>query len=405
LSALEGKRILLGITGGIAAYKTPDLVRALVREGAEVQVVLTESAQRFVSPLALEVVSGRGVGTSLWATREHDDNREISHTEWGREADAIVVAPTTAHALARTALGLAGDLLDNILLASTCPVLLVPSMNELMYDNPIVQGHMKSLEATSRFSLLEPDTGHLACNIVGKGRMPDPNVIVSALADLFGPGSLEGKKVVITAGPTREPLDPARFLSNPSSGKMGFALATEAVKRGATVTLIHGPVTLAVPNGAHCVPVERAEEMKHAVVTALQDAHILVMAAAVADWSPVETASRKEEKQGETKTVLFKRTPDILSDTKDIGNALRVGFAAQTHDLEIQAKRKLEEKGLDLIVGNPIGGPEAGFATDTNEGMVLTRGGALHRIPRMSKSEFACQVMDQIENALPGGAS
>jgi phosphopantothenoylcysteine decarboxylase/phosphopantothenate--cysteine ligase len=274
-----------------------------------------------------------------------------------------------------------------------------------MYDNPIVQEHMKSLEASPRFSLLEPDTGHLACNIVGKGRMPDPHVIVSALAGLFGPRNLEGKKFVITAGPTREPIDPARFLSNPSSGKMGFALATEALKRGATVTLIHGPVTLPAPNGAHCVVVERAEEMKQAVVNALQDAHILVMAAAVADWSPVETASAKEEKQGDTKNILFERTPDILAETRGIGNALRVGFAAQTHDLELQAKRKLEEKGLDLIVGNPIGGPEAGFAADTNEGIVLTREGALHRIPRMSKSDFACQIMNQIENTLQGGAS
>ena len=215
MSRLDHRRILLGITGGIAAYKTPELVRELVRRGAEVHVVMTESAQQFVTPLSLEVVSGHPVGTSLWQTQESGENREIHHTEAGRYADAIVVAPATANFLGKAANGLANDLLDNILLASTCPVLVCPSMNVNMYDNDVVTKNRDSLAALSRMTILEPDAGELACGVEGKGRLPEPTRIADALADLLAAGDLQGKSLVITAGPTREPIDPVRFLSNP----------------------------------------------------------------------------------------------------------------------------------------------------------------------------------------------
>ena len=404
MNSLEGKRILLGITGGIAAYKTPNLVRLLVKAGAEVQVVLTESAQKFVSPLALEVVSGRAVGTSLWDTLPNNDGNEIAHTESGRHADAILVAPATAHFLARTVTGMAGDLLDNILLASRCPVLLAPSMNEWMYENQIVQGHLQTLGEMERFSIIEPEAGHLACNVVGKGRLPELESIVARLGSLFSERTLSGEHLIITAGPTREYLDPARFLSNPSTGKMGFALARAALARGAEVTLIHGPVELSSPTGAKSIAVNSAEEMMSAVSASLPDASALIMAAAVADWSPKHQNPEKEEKVGETRTIEMIRTPDILMGTKGIGSCVRVGFAAQTHNLRDNAVRKLERKGLDFIVANPIGSAHAGFGAETNEGMIITKGGKETVVSSCSKTSFAETILDELEVHLKRGA-
>lgn len=402
MSALLGKRILLGVTGGIAAYKSPELVREFVRQGAEVHVILTESAARFVTPLTLEVVSGNPVGTSLWNMQDNGEHKEIHHTEAGRHADLIVVAPATAHFLARTACGLASDLLDNILLASTSPVLIAPSMNVLMHENPIVEGHRKTLENMERFTLMEPDEGHLACNVQGKGRLPAAVDIAKAASSLLLPGDLAGCRMVITAGPTQEALDPARFLSNPSTGKMGFALAASARKRGADVTLIHGPVHLAPLAGVRSLSVRRAVEMHEAVVRAIADADVLIMAAAVADWTPKNTSTEKEAKHSEERSVTFVRTLDILRETQSLGPAIRVGFAAQTHDLRENALRKLKNKGLDLIVANPIGTPDAGFGSDSNQGIILGKDGSEETLPPMSKESFAERILDAIERRRGG---
>ncbi len=395
MTSLHNRRILLGITGGIAAYKTPELVRELVRRGAEVHVVMTESAQQFVTPLSLEVVSGHPVGTSLWVTQESGENREIHHTEAGRHADILVIAPATANFLGKAANGLANDLLDNIVLASTCPVLVCPSMNVNMYDNEVVAKNRETLNSLPRMTLLDPDSGELACGVEGKGRLPEPTRIADAIEDLLSKGDLAGKSIVITAGPTREPIDPVRFLSNPSTGKMGFALAERALARGAKVSLIHGPVHLSPPSDCVTQEVETAREMKDAVAHAIPTSDILIMAAAVADWTPAEPAAQKEEKQDESKALPMIRTPDILVETKDLGPHIRVGFAAQTHDLLEKAREKRIRKGLDLIVANPVSRAGAGFAADTNEGYLITDEGETP-LPSMEKRTFADRILDAI---------
>jgi phosphopantothenoylcysteine decarboxylase/phosphopantothenate--cysteine ligase len=407
---LRNRHILLGITGGIAAYKAADLARHLVRGGADVHVVMTEAATRFVTPLTLEALTGNPVGTSLWDTSEgaEEGSREIHHTEAGRHADCIVVAPATANFNGRTAHGLADDLLSSILLASSCPVLLAPAMNAEMWKNPLVAVNLETLRALDRYHVVGPTTGELACRVTGPGRLSEPADIVDALVgvlrDQASARDLEGNRVVVTAGPTREHIDPVRFLSNPSTGRMGIALANAAAQRGAAVTLIHGPVHGDIAPSIECVPVISAADMLEAVAGALEGADVLIMAAAVADWRPSVSTSHKQKKTEGPLALEMVRTPDILEQTAHASGVLRVGFAAETEDLLVHARDKLQRKGLDLLVANEVG-PGAlstGFGTATNGGWILSSEGAETEIPVISKAAFADRVLDAIHARLQG---
>jgi len=413
MDALQGKKILLGITGGIAAYKSAELARALIKQGASVRVVMTESAQRFITPLTLEVLTGHPVGTSLWDTREEGEQKEINHTEAPRDIDWILIAPATANFLGRVSHGLADDLLSNILLASHCPVFLCPAMNTEMYNNPLVQANLNRLDSMERFTLMEPASGELACGVVGVGRMPEPSEIVEALAVAIDApkttvseiqNDLEGKQIVITAGPTREHVDPVRFLSNPSTGKMGYALAAAATQRGATVTLIHGPVNLEIPAGVKAIGITSAQEMSEAVKGSLDGADALIMAAAVADWTPESPSNTKERKTEGPRSLSLERTPDILMETREGWNVLRVGFAAETHDVLASGREKLQRKSLDLIAVNQVGAPglETGFGTPTNAGWILSASGAEVEVPLVDKTTFAHRLLDAMVHSWSG---
>ncbi len=405
---LQNRQILLGITGGIAAYKAAELARNLVRAGADVHVVMTESATRFITPLTLEALTGNPVGTSLWSTRAgaEQDSREIHHTEAGRHADAIVIAPATANFIGRTAHGLADDLLSSILLASNCPVLLAPAMNAEMWKNPLVQRNLETLQSLDRYHTVGPGVGELACRVTGPGRLAEPREILESLErvlrDQSSTRDLEGHRIVVTAGPTREHIDPVRFLSNPSTGRMGFALANAAAQRGAAVTLVHGPVDGDIAPSIERVPVISAEEMLQAVETALEGADVLVMAAAVADWRPTLSAEHKQKKSEGPLALEMVRTPDILQETAGWPGLMRVGFAAETQDLLEHARDKLERKKLDILIANLVG-PSAegtGFGTETNGGWILTNQGRETELPLLSKSAFADQILDSILSKL-----
>ena len=408
--SLQNRQILLGITGGIAAYKAADLARHLVRAGADVHVVMTESATRFVTPLTLEALTGNPVGTSLWDTTEgaEEGAREIHHTEAGRHADCIVIAPATANFIGRTANGLADDLLSSILLASRCPVLLAPAMNAEMWKNPLVAKNLETLTALDRYHTVGPGVGELACRVTGPGRLAEPAEIVDALRAVLRKHAeerdLEGRRIVVTAGPTREHIDPVRFLSNPSTGRMGFALANAAARRGAEVTLLHGPVQGEIAARVKPVPILSAEDMLAAVQGSLEGADVLIMAAAVADWRPSVSADQKQKKTSGPLALEMVRTPDILQETVQAPGVLRVGFAAETEDLLVHAREKLARKSLDLLVANEVG-PAAegtGFGTPTNGGWILNAQGQETEVPLVTKADFAERVLDAIRERLQG---
>jgi phosphopantothenoylcysteine decarboxylase/phosphopantothenate--cysteine ligase len=401
MARLDGKRILLGVGGGIAAYKAPDLVRRLRDEGAEVRVVVTAAGARFVSPLSLEVVSGHPVGTDLW---EPGEGSRIVHTDLAKESDLVLVAPATADFIGKVRHGLADDLLSTSVMASRTPVLLCPSMNTEMLENPIVRENLRALEALGRYLVLDPDSGLLACGIVGPGRLPDPPVVVEACVRALGPRDLAGVRVVVTAGPTREALDPVRFLSNPSTGTMGFALARALAARGADVSLVAGPVQLQTPPGvSRRLDVISADEMARAVEGLWDRTDVLVMTAAVADFRPREVAAEKVKKDRASLTIALEPTEDVLlaaSRRPDRPSKLLVGFAAETTDVEANAREKLRRKDLDLLVANDVSREGAGFGTGSNEGFVLERDGRLTPIPRMDKARFAERVADLLAAAV-----
>jgi phosphopantothenoylcysteine decarboxylase/phosphopantothenate--cysteine ligase len=407
---LAGRRLIVGVSGSIAAYKSVHLVRRLVEAGAEVHVALTRAAARFVTPLTFATVSGRPVLSDLF------DAVPGTHVTLAEAADAAVVAPATAHLMARMAHGLADDALTTLLLALRGPVLLAPAMESGMWDHPATRTNEKLLrERGVRF--VGPETGPLASGLSGPGRMAEPEAIRAALEDLLagtpGPAArrdLAGERVLVTAGPTREPIDPVRFISSPSTGRMGFAVAEAAAARGAEVTLVAGPVELPTPPGVRRVDVVTAAEMHDAVLAALPEATVLVMAAAVSDFRPAEAQPHKVKKEAAETTLALARTDDILARVAARAPAglLKVGFAAETRDLEAHARAKRAAKDLDLIVANDVGAPdrggipESGFAAETNRVTLIGRDGRAERMPLQSKRAVAEAVLDRVAALRPG---
>jgi phosphopantothenoylcysteine decarboxylase/phosphopantothenate--cysteine ligase len=391
----DGRRVLLGITGGIASYKAAWLARLLTQAGALVDVVMTRSATEFVGPVTLEALTGRAVHTHLIAP-----GHALDHIRLARAAEAIVVAPATADFLARAVHGQADDLLTACLLATSAPVLLVPAMNDRMWAHPQVLANVRHARALG-YQVLDPDDGPLAAGEgSGPGRMPEPETIVAHVGRLLeGTGSLAGARVVVTAGPTREALDPVRYVSNHSSGKMGVALAAAAWRRGAEVALVAGPIAAPVPPGVRLTRVESTAEMAGAVAAELPQADVLIMAAAPADYRPAVVAAQKMKRTGGPLALELAPTADILAGTRAMrrDGAVIVGFALETTDLEANARRKLDAKGLDLIVLNDATEPGAGFGVDTNRVTLLTRDGAAEALPLMPKTEVADAILDRVE--------
>ncbi len=396
----HGRRVLLGVSGGIASYKSAFLARLLTRAGAQVDVVMTRAATEFVGAVTFEALTGRPVHTGLF-----DADRALSHITLARSADVIVIAPATADLMARAATGQADDLLTACLLAAGCPVLLVPAMNDRMWAHAQTQANAAHL-ATLGYRLLAPDDGLLAAGEgSGPGRMPEPETIFAHVGRILERDSLAGRHVIVTAGPTREAIDPVRFLSNHSSGKMGVALAASAWRRGARVTLVAGPLLVPPPIGPEIVNVASTEEMRDAVARRLGDADLLVMAAAPADYRPAQPAPAKIKKTGRSLALELHETPDILATTRDARRpgAVIVGFALETDDLLANAARKLEAKGLDLIVLNDANEPGAGFGVDTNLVTFLSRRQTSpERLPLMHKSAVADAILDRAEVLLDG---
>jgi phosphopantothenoylcysteine decarboxylase/phosphopantothenate--cysteine ligase len=395
----DGKRVLLGVTGGIASYKSAWLARLLTQSGAAVDVVLTRSAREFVGSVTFEALTGRPVHSVLIG-----DGHALDHIKLAKDADLVVVAPATADFLARAAHGHADELLSAILLATEAPVLIVPAMNDKMWANPQVQANVAALRGAGR-ELLEPAVGPLASpdEGSGQGRMQEPETIVAHVGRMLEPrGKLAGKKIVITAGPTREPLDPVRFLSNHSTGKMGAAVAAAAWRRGAEVAFVHGPLSVALPIGVEPIAVETTEEMAAAVAKKLSKADVLVMSAAPADFRAKDVASSKIKKNGTPASIALEETPDILKSTsaKRKKGMVAVGFALETDDLEENAKKKLASKGLDLIVANSAREPGAGFGYDTNRVTIFSAKAGPEALPLQSKHDVADALLDRIEKLL-----
>ena len=399
MTAWTGRHVVLGVSGGIASYKSCALARRLTEAGAQVDVVLTSGAAEFVRPVAFEALTGRRVLTSLW-----EPDAALSHVHLAHRADLLVVAPATAHLLARTALGLADDLLTALLLArGDRPLLLAPAMNDEMYAHPATQGNLALLRARGA-AFVGPESGALAEGPSERpGRMSEPETILAHAARLLrGRTRLSGKRVVVTAGPTREPIDPVRVVTNRSSGRMGYRVAEAAWERGAEVTLISGPVELPPPPGVTVQRIETTAELESAVRRALETADVLVMAAAPADYRPVEPSAEKRPRQDGALALPLEPTADILSATAAARRAgsVMVGFALETGDALSKGKAKLERKALDLIVINDALEPGAGFEVDTNRVAILGRDGTSMILPLQSKRETAEQILDAVEARL-----
>lgn len=393
---LEGKKILLGVTGGIAAYKAVDIVSRLRKAGAEVRVVMTREATEFVTELTFREISGNPVTVDMWAPIQHWNVAHIALADW---ADAVLVAPATANILAKAALGVADDMLTTTLLASTSPLFFAPAMNCNMYAHPAVQKNIETLTARGAH-IIAPEAGKLACGAEGPGRLAEPPQIVAILDDFFARGGqLSGVKVLVTAAGTIEPIDPVRYIGNRSSGKMGYALAEEAVARGADVVLVSGPSALSAPKGLKTfISVETAQEMREAVLREAEASRIVIKAAAVADYHPKTVAAHKIKKNDEELSITLEKNPDILKELgqrKKKGQIL-VGFAAETQNLLQYAQEKIEKKNLDFIVANDVTKPGAGFNTATNIVKLLSRDGAVKEMPLMTKREIAKCIFDYI---------
>ncbi len=390
---LKGRRIVLGVTGGIAVYKAAELVRELVRSGAEVYVVMTRSAQAFVTPLTFQTLSGHPVVTELFNLIEES---EIGHIALADRAEVLVIVPATANIIGKIAAGIADDMLTTIVMATKAPVLLAPAMNVHMWENSICQENIARLRARG-YHFIDPESGELACGYEGKGRLADTLEIVEEIRVILSPKDLAGETVLVTAGPTEEAIDPIRFITNHSSGKMGFALAQASQRRGAQVTLVGGPTAFPHPARVKYISVRSAVEMREAVLQNLEKASLLLMAAAVSDYRPKQKASEKIKKIASSMVVELERNPDILRESgRRKGRRLIVGFAAETENLLDNARRKLEEKNLDLIVANDVTLPGAGFAGDTNIVKLLDRSGKVEELPLMSKEGLADQILDRI---------
>jgi phosphopantothenoylcysteine decarboxylase/phosphopantothenate--cysteine ligase len=394
------RRVLLGVSGGIASYKAAWLARLLSKAGAQVDVVMTPAATEFVGPVTFEALTGRPVHTGLF-----DPGRALDHIKLAREAEAIVVAPATADLMARAAAGQANDLLTACLLAAECPVLLVPAMNDHMWAHPQTKRNAEHLREIG-YTLLPPDEGMLAAGEgSGPGRMPEPETIFAHVGRLLEKSSaFAGKRVLVTAGPTREAIDPVRFISNHSSGKMGVALAAAAWRRGATVDLVAGPLAVSVPVGVGVHGVESTQDMADAVGKRLPETDVLVMAAAPADFRPAAPAASKIKKDKAPDSITLAATPDILASTRPVRSrgSVIVGFALETDDVVAHARTKLASKDLDFIVVNDATEPGAGFGVDTNRVSIISRDGVEERLPLMSKADVADAILDRVEVLLSG---
>ncbi|HXY39371.1 MAG TPA: bifunctional phosphopantothenoylcysteine decarboxylase/phosphopantothenate--cysteine ligase CoaBC [Vicinamibacteria bacterium] len=386
--------VVLGVTGCIGAYKACEVLRELQRHEVDVHVVMTEAATRFVSPMTFEALSRHPVFQDQFALGE---NGEIRHISLADDAELLLVAPATANVIGKFAQGIADDALSTLYLATRAPVLLAPAMNVNMYEHPAVQQNLAVLRSRG-VQVVEPGSGYLACGWLGRGRLAEPAEIVeAALSLLRRRRDLEGQTVLVTAGPTVEDIDPVRFLSNRSSGRMGYRLAEAARDRGAAVILVSGPTRLAPPWGVELVAVRSVEQMRRAVLAHFDRASVVIAAAAVSDYRPAERAAKKLKKSGEGLSLELVRTPDILQELgRDKGQRLLVGFAAETEDLLVNARGKLERKNLDLIVANDVSGEEQGFEVDSNAGLILRRDGTRAEVPPVSKRAMADRVLDEV---------
>lgn len=392
---LQGKKIVLGVTGGIAVYKAVDLVSRLRKAGCEVRVVMTEHAQQFVTPLTFKEISGNAVATSMWNANQEFNVEHIALANW---ADAFLVAPATANILAKIACGIADDLLSTTLLAAQAPIVVCPAMNTGMYQNPATQENIAKLQERG-VTVMPPAVGHLACGTSGPGRLPEPQQIVEFMSAFFAgrEGDLRGLRVLVTAAGTREPIDPVRYVGNRSSGKMGYAVAQMAAERGADVLLISGPSALATPPNVRVVNVETTNEMLEACLAAYGDVDIVIKAAAVADYRPRDVADQKiKKKTDDALTVVMDKNPDIL---KTLGakkeQQVLVGFAAETQNLLANAREKVVKKNLDMIVANDVTAAGAGFNSDTNIVKFLFANGDVRELEQMPKVDVANKILDE----------
>lgn len=391
---LTGKKILLCVTGGIAVYKAAALTSKLTQAGAQVKVILSESAAKFVAPLTFQALSRHDVYTD---TFDEKDSKVIAHIDLADWADLILVAPATANVIGKLANGIADNMITTTLLAASSPIWIAPAMNVHMYSHPAVQ---KNIETLYRFGcrFIEPSEGYLACGYVGKGRLEEPEKIIDTIEEFFKPSRLElsGRKVVITAGPTREKIDPVRYITNHSSGKMGYAIAEAAVSAGAEVVLISGPVTINAPAGLKLIKVESAEEMYQAAISEFDHADVVIKTAAVSDYRPKVTSAQKMKKQPGGELLELERTKDILFELgQKKKKQILIGFAAETEQVDEYAQGKLKRKNADLIVANNVTAEGAGFGTDTNIVTFFKKDGSSEKLPLMAKKDVAVKILEE----------
>jgi phosphopantothenoylcysteine decarboxylase/phosphopantothenate--cysteine ligase len=397
---LTNKTIVLGITGSLAAYKAADIASKLTQAGAKVEVVMTEAATKFIAPLTLRSITGRPVVTDMFKLASEFS---IEHVALAEAADVVVIAPATANVIAKLAAGISDDELTCTVLATKAPVIVAPAMHASMFHNSITQQNLAKLKARG-FTIVGPEHGWLASGKVGMGRLADTARIIDTISKVLERGKdLAGKHIVVTAGGTQEPIDPARHIGNRSSGKMGYAIAQAARDRGAEVKLITAPTSLPKPAGIEVIPVVTAAQMKEAVSKAVAQADALIMAAAVTDYQPKSVAKAKIKKETPGLTLELIRTPDILTEVK--GNFLKVGFAAESEDIVTNAKLKLETKQLDLIVANDITDPSSGFGTDTNKVTLIDKRGNVEDLPLLTKREVADKILDKVVGLFSKGVS
>ena len=392
---LKGKRILLGLTGGIAAYKSAELTRALIREGASVKVIMTAKAMKFITPITLQTLSGHPVYSDMFAPWK---DAEMAHIALADFADIFVVAPATANTIGKIAYGIADDLLTTAIMATKARVLLCPAMNVNMLANAAVKENMDKL-STRGYYILEPEYGELACKTAGAGRLPELSEIVEEIETILTGKDLAGEEILVTAGPTREPLDPVRFITNYSSGKMGYALALMAKRRGAGVTLISGPSFLPRPRGVRFIEVASAREMRDAVMAHFERATVIIKAAAVADYRPAVQAAAKIKKEDGMLSLALERNPDIIAEVgQKKGNRLLIGFAMESENLLENAVQKMRKKNMDYIVANLVTQAGAGFQGDTNIVTIMGRNGEREELPMMDKLEVADRILNKIKD-------
>lgn len=396
MSELNDKTILLGVTGGIAAYKAVDIVSRLVKLGATVNVIMTKNATMLVQPLTFRYISRNPVAVDMF---DEPESWKPEHISLADKADVFVIAPATANIIGKLAHGIADDMLSTTALAIRCPTLIAPAMNCNMYDNPILQANIDILKKY-HFEFIEPEYGILACGYEGKGRLADPEKIVERIQQILNvPRDFEGKTVLVTAGPTREALDPVRFISNRSSGKMGYAIAESASKRGADVILISGPTTLNPPNNVKLVNVESAIQMRDEVMSYAAQSQIIIMSAAVSDYRPRDFSNQKIKRDKDVITLVLEENPDILAELgRNKKGQILVGFSMETENLLENSRKKLEKKNADLIVANDLSKEGAGFGTDTNIVTLINSSGQIKELPLMSKYDVANAILDEIIN-------